>query len=204
MGELIGYARVSTVEQSPQLQEDALRAAGVVRVFVDVASGGTASRPQLDAALDYAREGDVLVVWRLDRAGRSLKHLISLVSALDERGIGFRSLTESIDTTTAGGRLIFHVFGALAEFERDLIRDRTTAGLAAARARGRKGGRPAKLTPAAREGVRAMRASNKTLQEIADAFGVSRTTIIRVLQSAGNAAAPGTSAHEARAQEPVP
>lgn len=200
MGELIGYARVSTAEQSPQLQEDALRAAGVVRIFVDVASGGTASRPQLDAALDYAREGDVLVVWRLDRAGRSLKHLISLVSVLDERGIGFRSLSESIDTTTAGGRLIFHVFGALAEFERDLIRDRTTAGLAAARARGRKGGRPAKLTPAARESVRAMRASNKPLQEIADAFGVSRTTVIRVLQ-AGNAADPSASADEARPQE---
>jgi DNA invertase Pin-like site-specific DNA recombinase len=138
----IGYARISTGEQTLDLQRDALRAVGCERIFEDVASGAKASRPGLDEALAYIRKGDTLVVWRLDRLGRSLKHLIEALTALDERGIGFQSLTEQIDTTTSGGKLIFHVFGALAEFERDLIRERTNAGLASARARGRKGGRP--------------------------------------------------------------
>ena len=136
---LIGYARVSTHEQSLALQQDALEKAGCERTFTDVASGATAERDGLSAAFDYVRAGDTLVVWRLDRLGRSLKQLIDRITVLEQRGVGFRSLTESMDTTTSGGRLIFHVFGALAEFERAVIRERTLAGLAAARARGRCG-----------------------------------------------------------------
>ncbi len=141
----IGYARVSTFEQILGLQRDALHAAGCTNIFTDTASGGRSDRAGLAQALDYVREGAVLVVWRLDRLGRSLKYLIEIITTLNERGIGFKSLTEQIDTTTSGGKLIFHVFGALAEFERDVIRDRTQAGLIAARARGRMGGRPKKL-----------------------------------------------------------
>jgi DNA invertase Pin-like site-specific DNA recombinase len=136
---LIGYARVSTAEQDTALQTDALRKAGCERVFEDTASGAKADRPGLADALAYLRDGDVLAVWRLDRLGRSLPHLIETIGALEARGVGFRSLTEAIDTTTPGGRLIFHVFGALGQFERDLIRERTKAGLTAAAARGRKG-----------------------------------------------------------------
>ena len=147
---LVGYARVSTVEQTLALQEDALRAAGCERRFTDTLSGAKAERPGLAQALAFLRPGDVLVVWRLDRLGRSLKALIETLNGLEGRGIGFKSLTEQLDTTTSGGKLIFHVFGALAEFERDLIRERTQAGLAAARARGRQGGRPKKLGTAAR------------------------------------------------------
>ena len=138
----IGYARVSTGEQTLDLQRDALTAARCDRLFTDTASGARAERPGLTAALDHLRPGDTLVVWRLDRLGRSLRHLIETVMALEQRGVGFKSLTESIDTTSPGGKLVFHIFGALAEFERDLIRQRTRAGLTAARARGRKGGRP--------------------------------------------------------------
>ncbi len=134
----IGYARVSTEEQTLHLQRDALQAASCDRLFTDTASGANAERPGLTEALDHLRAGDTLVVWRLDRLGRSLKHLIETVAQLAERGIGFKSLTEQIDTTTSGGKLIFHVFGALAEFERDVIRERTRAGLSAARARGRR------------------------------------------------------------------
>jgi DNA invertase Pin-like site-specific DNA recombinase len=146
MANLLGYARVSTGDQRPDLQVDALKAAGCYRVFVDTASGALAARPALDQVLDQLRPGDTLVVWRLDRLGRSLHHLVDTVAALADRGVGFRSLQESIDTTTPGGKLVFHVFAALAEFERDLTRERTTAGMAAARARGRKGGRPAVMT----------------------------------------------------------
>jgi DNA invertase Pin-like site-specific DNA recombinase len=135
----IGYARVSTTDQTLALQEDALRAAGCREIFRDVMSGAAADRPGLHAALAYARAGDVLVVWRLDRLGRSLKHLIAVVEELRARDIGFKSLQEAMDTTTPGGQLIFHLFGALAEFKRALIRERTQAGLAAARARGRRG-----------------------------------------------------------------
>src|SRR3954452_21807404 len=141
---LIGYARVSTHEQNLDLQEDALNAAGCKKVYTDKTSGTKAERPGLEQALADARPGDSLVVWKLDRLGRSLKHLIETVTDLSHRGVGFRSLQEAIDSTS-GGKLIFHVFGALAEFERDLIRERTLAGLAAARARGRKGGRPRNL-----------------------------------------------------------
>lgn len=150
MTTIVGYARVSTFEQFLDLQRDALDAAGCKRIFTDTAGGGRSDRPGLQQALDYVRDGDVLVVWRLDRPGRSLKYLIEVITALNERGISFVSLTEQIDTTTSGGKLIFHVFGALAEFERDVIRERTQAGLAAARARGRMGGRPKKLDGAAK------------------------------------------------------
>src|SRR5215470_16213287 len=136
---LVGYARVSTQEQTLALQQDALQKTGCERIFTDTASGTKTDRPGLDDALHFVCTGDTLIVWRLDRLGRSLKHLIETISRLQEQGIGFRSVQESIDTTTSGGKLIFHVFGALAEFERDLIRERTLAGLAAARARGRKG-----------------------------------------------------------------
>jgi DNA invertase Pin-like site-specific DNA recombinase len=142
----VGYARVSTADQDPALQLDALAAAGCAKVFEDRASGARAERPGLRAALDYAREGDVLVAWKLDRLGRSLPHLIETVAGLERRGVGFRSLTEAIDTTTPGGRLVFHLFAALGQFERDLIRERTRAGLAAAAARGRKGGRQPVVT----------------------------------------------------------
>lgn len=139
---LVGYARVSTQDQTLNLQQDALEKVGCERIFTDSASGVRADRLGLAEAVKYARTGDTLVVWRLDRLGRSLRHLIETIGTLQGRGIGFRSLTENIDTTTTGGKLIFHVFGALAEFERELIRERTQAGLLAARARGRLGGRP--------------------------------------------------------------
>jgi len=139
---LIGYTRVSTAEQSSTLQEDALNRAGCGKLFHDAASGARAERPGLTAALEFMREGDVLAVWRLDRLGRSLADLLEIVGRLEKHGIGFMSVTESIDTTTSGGRLVFQVFGAMAEFERNLIRERTKAGLSSARARGRLGGRP--------------------------------------------------------------
>src|SRR5713226_3864979 len=143
---LIGYARVSTQDQTLNLQLDALKNIGCSKIFSDTISGATTERPGLTEALAYVREGDTLVVWKLDRLGRSLKHLIDTITHLNNRKIGFKSLTENIDTTTSGGKLIFHIFGALAEFERDIIRERTLAGLQAARARGRKGGRPKALT----------------------------------------------------------
>ncbi|HYT40926.1 MAG TPA: recombinase family protein, partial [Methylomirabilota bacterium] len=142
---LIGYARVSTSDQTLNLQQDALEKIGCVKIFTDVISGSTTERTGLDEALSYVREGDTLVVWRLDRLGRSLKHLIETITALNNRKIGFKSIQENIDTTTSGGKLIFHIFGALAEFERDIIKERTKAGLQAARARGRLGGRPKAL-----------------------------------------------------------
>ena len=179
---LVGYSRVSTVDQNPELQHDALMAAGCSRVFTDKASGVASDRPQLAAALDYLREGDSLVVWRLDRLGRSLKHLLEVVSALDERGVGFQSLHESIDTTTSTGKLVFHIFGALAEFERDLIKDRTTAGLAAARARGRVGGRKPVLTAQQIEVALEMYAAGDgAVADIAKVLRVSRATIYRQL-----------------------
>jgi DNA invertase Pin-like site-specific DNA recombinase len=144
---IVGYARVSTDDQTLALQLDALQAAGCETVFRDTISGAKTERPGLSKALDHVRNGDMLVVWRLDRLGRSLSHLIELIQTLEGRGVGFKSLTEQIDTTTSGGKLIFHIFGALAEFERNLIRERTMTGLAAARARGRMGGRPRSRTP---------------------------------------------------------
>src|SRR5947209_2411177 len=143
---LVGYARVSTSDQTINLQKDALEKIGCSQIFTDTISGSTTERQGLDAALSFVREGDTLVVWRLDRLGRSLKHLIETITNLNNRKIGFKSIQENIDTTTSGGKLIFHIFGALAEFERDIIRERTNAGLQAARARGRLGGRPKALT----------------------------------------------------------
>lgn len=137
----IGYARVSTTDQHLQLQTDALHVAGCERVFTDMVSGARGERPGLMAALAACRPGDTLVVWKLDRLGRSLSHLVGTVRDLGAQGIGFTSLQEQLDMTTTGGKLVFHIFAALAEFERDLIRERTNAGLAAARARGRQGGR---------------------------------------------------------------
>src|SRR5918992_912903 len=139
---LIGYARVSTQDQTLNLQRDALQKIGCKKIFTDTASGSKAERKGLDEALEYVREGDTLVVWRLDRLGRSLRHLIETIRELNNRKIGFKSIQENIDTTTSGGKLVFHIFGALAEFERDIIRERTNAGLTAARVRGRQGGRP--------------------------------------------------------------
>ena len=179
---LIGYSRVSTGDQTQSLQDDALVEAGCERIFTDTASGATTERPQLTAALDYLRRGDVLCVWRLDRLGRSLKHLIEVVTQLEDRQIGFRSLHEHIDTTTPTGKLTFHLFGALAEFERELIRERTLAGLAAARARGRNGGRKPSLNP--RKVALAQHMYEKgdaTVAEIAADLGVSRATVYRHL-----------------------
>jgi len=179
-GLAFGYARVSTIEQNEDLQQDALDRAGCDRVFVDKASGKLEHRPALDDMLAHLRAGDTVVVWRLDRLGRSLRHLIDVVSELDRRGISLRSLTESIDTSTPGGKLVFHVFGALAEFERDLIRERTQAGLAAARARGRHGGRPTVWTPEKLLTARSMHASGQhDVASIARVLGVSRASVYR-------------------------
>lgn len=184
----IGYARVSTGEQTLHLQLDALNAAGCGKIYQETASGAKADRPVLDEVLSYLRGGDTLVVWRLDRLGRSLEHLIDVVAGLAERGIGFRSITEQIDTTTPGGKLIFHVFGALAEFERDLIRERTHAGLAAARSRGRVGGRPKKLATAKQlELARTLYAGGQTdIETICQTLGISRATLYRALKDQGS------------------
>jgi DNA invertase Pin-like site-specific DNA recombinase len=182
---LVGYARVSTLDQNPDLQIDALKAVGCERLFVEKASGASRDRPELKAALDYVRDGDTLVVWKLDRLARSLKQLIETVSMLEGRGIGLRSLTEAIDTTTAGGRLIFHIFGALAEFERTVIRERTKAGLSAARARGRVGGRPAKLSGDDLKAAKALLGdATITVTEVATRLGVSPATLYRYLPAA--------------------
>jgi len=178
----IGYARVSTLQQDEALQLDALRAAGCDRIFVDKASGKLESRPALDDLLAQARRGDSLVVWRLDRLGRSLRHLIDVVADLERRGVGFVSLTESLDTTTPGGRLLFHLMGALAQFERELIRERTLAGLAAARTRGRTGGRPTVWTEDKLRTAQVMRASGGyDVTSIAKVLGVSRASVYRAL-----------------------
>ena len=179
---LVGYARVSTQDQTPALQLDALKAAGCERVFQEKASGAQRDRPELAAALDYMRAGDTLVVWKLDRLARSMKQLIETVEKMEGRQIGFRSLTEAIDTTTAGGRLVFHVFAALAEFERSVIKERTTAGLAAARARGRKGGRPRALSEKDIAAARAMLSDPEiTVDEVARRLGVGPATLYRHL-----------------------
>lgn len=180
---LIGYARVSTAEQDTSLQIDALRQAGCDRIFEDTVSGAKADRPGLTAALSYLREGDVLVVWRLDRLGRSLPHLIEVIAALEGQGIGFRSLTESIDTTTPGGRLIFHVFGALSQFERDLIRERTKAGLSAAAARGRRGGRKPVINTEKLHRAQSYITNGLNVREAAARIKVSKTALYAALQT---------------------
>lgn len=180
---LIGYARVSTQDQTLDLQRDALIKAGCEKIFTDTASGAKAERKGLEEALAYVRKGDTLVVWKLDRLGRSLKDLIERITALNNRKIGFKSITENIDTTTSGGKLVFHIFGALAEFERDIIRERTQAGLIAARARGRKGGRPKAKglnTPKKVAMAKALYADKaNTIDDICRTLNVSRATFYR-------------------------
>jgi DNA invertase Pin-like site-specific DNA recombinase len=186
----IGYARVSTTQQDLARQLDALAKAGCVRVFEDRASGAKAERPGLAAALNFAREDDILTVWKLDRLGRSLAHLIETVSALERRGVSFRSLTEAIDTTTPGGRLVFHIFGALGQFERDLIRERTRAGLDAATARGRQGGRKPVVTDEKLRRAHALRAQGFTVREVAARIKVGKTALYAALaQTASEPAA---------------
>lgn len=178
----IGYTRVSTPEQEAQLQVDALNVASCERIYSDVASGAKQERPEFSRALENLRSGDTLVVWRLDRLGRNLKHLIQTVEDLQEKEVGFISLQEGFDTTTNGGRLVFHIFGALADFERELIRERTKAGLEAARARGRKGGRREKLDAGQVRTLKNMyNSKNHSIAEISRTFGVSRPTIYRYL-----------------------
>ena len=179
----VGYARVSTQDQNLSLQLDALAAAGCGKVFEDRASGARADRAGLQAALGYMRDGEVLVVWKLDRLGRSLPHLIETVTDLAKRGIGFRSLTEAIDTTTPGGRLVFHIFGALGQFERDLIQERTRAGLAAAATRGRKGGRKPAVTEDKLRRAREHIAKGLTVREAAMRVKVSKTSLYQALGS---------------------
>jgi DNA invertase Pin-like site-specific DNA recombinase len=179
---LIGYSRVSTQEQTLNLQKDALHNAGCNKIFTDTASGAKTERKGLEEALNYVRKGDTLVVWRLDRLGRSLPHLITTMTDLEERGIGFKSLTENIDTTTSGGKLIFHIFGALAEFERNLIRERTQAGLTAARARGKRGGRPKALTMKQLSIARDLYEKQHPIQEILHTLKISRATLYRALK----------------------
>ncbi|MEW1546029.1 recombinase family protein [Streptomyces tsukubensis] len=183
-GQLIGYARVSTDDQEARLQSDALTEAGCARIFTDKASGKNTDRPELTSALDYLRPGDTLCVWKLDRFARSLIDLVTMVDALRERGVGFRVLTgalASIDPATPDGRLMLQVVGAMAEFERALIKDRTRAGLAAAKAQGRTGGRPAVMDADKLAAAKARRARGESVTEVAKALGVSRATLYRAL-----------------------
>ena len=186
----VGYARISTTDQSPELQLEALRRAGCERVYTERASGARDDRPELARVLgDVLRAGDTLVVWKLDRLARSLKTLIATAEALEHQGVGLVSLTESIDTTTPGGMLVFHVFGAIAQFERALIRERTAAGLAEARRRGRKGGRPPSFTADDILAARALMAEGKLpVRAVAQRMGVSVATLYRHV---GRRDAPG-------------
>lgn len=182
-----GYARVSTQDQNPDLQLDALKAAGCEDIYQEKISGRSRARPQLDACLRTLREGDTLIVWRLDRLARSLKDLVEIVHDLHGRGVGFQSLTESIDTNSAGGLLIFHIFGSLAEFEHNLISERTRAGLASARARGRRGGRKPKMTNGdIRKAAAMLEDPDITKTEVAKHFGVSRVTLNAALDREGH------------------
>ncbi len=179
----VGYARISTKEQHLRMQEDALKSAGCEEIYTDIASGSKSERPGLDKALSYIREGDTLVVWKLDRLGRSIQHLIQTVAALSKRKIAFKSLQENIDTQTSGGKLIFHIFGALAEFERELIRERTDAGLKSARARGHMGGRPSLLDNRQIKRMIEMYDSKKnTVGEICKIYEISRPSFYNYLK----------------------
>ena len=181
---LIGYARVSTGDQSLTLQIDALEEAGCDRVFQEKVSGIVNTRPNLNQALNFARPGDTLVVWRLDRLSRSLRNLIETVTLLESRGVQLKSLHESIDTASSSGKLIFHLFGALAEFERNLIKERTLAGLQAARARGRKGGRPPSLDAEKRKLVAKLYSEkNHSVNQICQIMGISKPTLYKYVQA---------------------
>src|SRR4051812_32795186 len=181
----IGYARVSTTEQNLDLQRDALKAAGCSKIIEDTVGGGKPQRSGLDRVRELLRNGDVLVVWRLDRLGRSLRHLIALMTELEGQGIGFQSITEAIDTTSPGGKLVFHIFGTLAEFERNLIRERTRAGLEAARARGRKGGRRHKLDDRKRAlAVDLYRQKKHPIVEICRTVGITKPTLYAYVREA--------------------
>lgn len=183
---IFGYARVSTTDQNPDLQFDALKQAGYDRIFTDKASGVKADRPQYSKLLDQVRPGDTILIWKLDRLGRSLRHLLDVVDFLNDRHVGLKSLTDPIDTTTSQGKLIFNIFACLAEFERDLISERTKAGLAAARARGRIGGRPKGLSPEAKRNAIAAaslyREGNHSIPEICQALSISKSTFYRYLK----------------------
>jgi DNA invertase Pin-like site-specific DNA recombinase len=185
----IGYARVSTPEQSLALQRDALRQAGCRKVYEEISSGARVERPVLQDLLAHLREGDVLMIWKLDRLGRSLRHLLEVVTDLAQRGIGFKSLQENLDTTTSSGKLVFHLFGALAEFERDLIRERTQAGLVAARARGRRGGRPRGLSTQAEATALAAetlyREGQLSVRQIAAKLHIAKSTLYVYLRARG-------------------
>lgn len=183
VGDLIGYARVSTSDQNAESQHDQLTAAGCGRIFTDRASGKLASRPELDACLAYLRPGDTLTATKLDRLGRSVRNLVELAQTLADRDINLKVLNQGIDTATPGGKLTFHILASIAEFERDLIRERTLDGLAAARARGRTGGRPSVLTPAKRAHAYELHdAGGRSMQEIADLVGCSRATLYREIE----------------------
>ncbi len=186
----VGYARISTADQSLAPQIDALKAAGCGEIFEDCVSGAKTDRPGLSEALDHLRSGDTLIVWKLDRLGRSMSHLIDTVRDLDQRGIGFKSLTEGIDTTTSGGTLVFHLFGALAQFERDLIRERTRAGLSAAAARGRKGGRKAVVTAEKLKRAEMLIERGLTVREAAARIKVSKTALYEAINADTSQNAP--------------
>jgi DNA invertase Pin-like site-specific DNA recombinase len=179
----IGYARISTSCQSTDLQRDALLAAGCSRIFSDEMSGARTNRPGLNQALDYVREGDTLVFWRLDRVGRDMLGLVKLFTELESRGVAVKSLTEHIDTSSPSGKLIFHIFSCLAAYERDLIKERVNAGIAAAKKRGRIGGRPKAVTAAKARSIRAMRAQGLTTSEILESAQISRATLFRFLRA---------------------
>lgn len=181
---LIGYARISTSEQTLDPQIDNLESEGCEKIFSDIASGAKSERPGLDEAIKFCRSGDTLVVWKLDRMGRSMSHLITVIKQFETQGVGFRSLTENIDTTTPGGRLVFHLFGALAEFERDLIRERVQAGLRSARARGRKGGRPP-VSEETKEMARSLMANKElSIKQICDRLGIAKSTLYKHVKTA--------------------
>jgi len=180
---LIGYARVSTEDQSLDMQLDALDSAGCAKTFSEKISGAKSERAELNKALEYMREGDTLVVWKLDRLGRSLKFLIDTVNLLHDKKMHFKSLQEGFDTSTSGGKLIFHIFGSLSEFEREIIRERTNAGLKAARARGRKGGRPFKLDPKQIQQLKKLYADKSNeIKDICKLFSISRQTLYRLVK----------------------
>jgi DNA invertase Pin-like site-specific DNA recombinase len=180
---LVGYARVSTEEQKLDLQLDALKGAGCEKVFSDQVSGAAATKAGLDEALAYVRSGDVLVVWKLDRLGRTVKGLVELVDGLKERGVQFKSVTDGIDTSTSAGKFFFHVMAAMAEMERDLIRERTNAGLAAARARGRLGGRKPKMNASKLDAAKKLLLAGTPVSEVAKTLGVGRATLYRNLNA---------------------